>query len=79
MWIVLEQFFRPPYTIMYVAASSREPLPYYRKIGIRLRKVRCHLVSEGSMLFDGTPMVKSAVSVTDLYTFISPIIGLPFL
>ena len=28
MWIVLEQFFRPPYTIMYVAASSREPLKF---------------------------------------------------
>jgi len=53
--------------------------PYRRKVGIRLRKARCHLVSEASMLFDDIPMARNVVSVSSVfppYTFISLIINL---
>jgi hypothetical protein len=64
MWIVLEQFFRPPYTIMSVVYISScfdvtEKFP-----GIPSRKVHSHRVSAASMLFDGIRMERNGVSVS---------------
>jgi hypothetical protein len=59
-------------------SKASEICPYRWEIGIRLRKAHYHLVSEASMLFDDTLMVKNVVSVNDIFPH-SLIVNLPLL
>ena len=69
MAVVLEQFFRPPYTIMYPFGQSRRSLRPLTPIGThstsyQQKRDRWDLVSVANMLCVDTPVAKNVVSVS---------------
>ena len=75
MWIVLEQFFRPPYTIMLVlrfAVVRGLSNSGFFHLGILLRRVPSVRDSGGSMHCAATLAVRSAALVRGLIFFVWP-------
>lgn len=70
MWIVLEQFFRPPYTIMYMGFLSDYYLFSQLFLGIHLKRDLFHRVSGVNMLCDVIPTERNGVLVsTNLFLY----------